>query len=247
MTDSILLNISTNGLENVNSTHDFIFRTDKLNLDPDKQYRCALLSYSMWYSWYNITNSNNQFKFTSPTGTQTITIPNGNYGVSDLSSYIRAQIPVADSSNGIKFTGNYNTLRVDLELQNGFSVDFTINSTFNGLFGFNPLLYNVVGITTGQSPANISNSIDALLINCSILDASKNITNNKSTTALHFITPNVGPGSNIAETIAFPLYLPVSVSGHINSMRISITDQSGNLVDMNGENVSISLSIMESR
>ena len=247
MSDSILLNISTNGLENVNTTHDFIFRTDKLNLDPDKKYSCALLSYSMWYSWYNITNSNNQFRFTSPSGTQTITIPNGNYGVSDLSSYIRTQIPVADSPTGIKFTGNYNTLRVDLELETGFAVDFTIANTFNDLFGLDALLYNVVGITSGQSPANISNSVDALLVNCSILDASKNITNNKSTTALHFITPKVGPGSNIAETIAFPLYLPISVSGHINSIRISITDQSGVLLDLNGENVSLSLSIKENR
>ena len=247
MTDSILLNISTNGLENVNTTHDFIFRTDKLNLDPDKKYSCALLSYSMWYSWYNITNSNNQFKFTSPSGTQTISIPNGNYGVSDLSSYIKTQIPINDSPTGIKFTGNYNTLRVDLELETGFSVDFTIANTFNSLFGLDPLLYNVVGITSGQSPANISNSVDALLINCSILDASKNITNNSSTTALHFITPKVGPGSNIAETIAFPLYLPVSVAGHINTIRFSITDQSGNLLDLNNENVSLSLSIREVR
>ena len=73
------------------------------------------------------------------------------------------------------------------------------------------------------------------------------LTNNTSTTSLHFITPKVGPGSNIAETIPFPLYLPVSVSGHINSMRISISDQSGNLLDLNNENVSLSLSIKENR
>ena len=246
MKDSILLNVSTNGLENVLKTHDFIFRTDKLNLDSSKNYKCALLSYSLWYSWYNITNTNNKFRYKTPTSAlTTITLPNGNYGVSDLNSYISNYLlGIGESASGIKFVGNYNTLRVDLTLETGFQVDFSVGvGSFQALFGFNAQLYTAS--TSGQSAADISGGVDALLINCSILDASKNITNNSTTSTLHFLTPKVGPGSNIAESIPSPVYLPISVKGHINSIQFSITSQTGTLLDLNNENVSLSIHILE--
>ena len=244
-----LLNITTTNL-NVNKTHDFTFRTEFLNLDAEKNYSIALLNYSLWYAWYNITTANYNFRYVVNGVVKDFTIPAGNYGVSDINSYIQTKLQAnGDSPTGIDFTGNYNTLRVDMTLEAGYDVDFSIANTFNALFGFNDLLYeNNTGsntITSGQSAANITNSVDAITINCSILDTRFNITNDKTSVCLHQFVPNSGPGSNLSNTIPSPIFLPISSSGHINSFQVSIRDQAQNLLDLNGEHVSLSLLIKE--
>ena len=249
--EKYLVNITTTSLNNVEKTHDFTFKTSFLNLNPDSNYECALLSYSMWYSWYNITTLNNQFRYVVNGVVKTITIPSGQYGVNDISTYIQSQLLVnGDSQTGITIVGNYNLLKVQINLESGYDVDFTIPNSIRGLLGYPSLLYENNGLVdlliTAPSPGNITNSIDAISISCSILDSKYNITNNATSVSLHTFVPQSGPGTNLAQTIPTPIYLPISVSGNINSFNIRITDQTNtNLVDLNGENVSLSMLIRE--
>ena len=249
MKERYLLNITTTNL-NVEKTHDFTFRTEFLHLDPEKKFSIALLNYSLWYSWYNITTLNNNFRYVVSGVVKDIVIPSGNYGVGDLNTYIQSQLTLnGDSPTGVDFTGNYNTLKVDMTLEPTYDVDFTIANSFSAIFGFNQLLYENNGasnlLISGQNAANITNSIDAITINCSILDTRYNITNGATSVCLHQFVPQSGPGSNLSASIPTPIYLPISSSGSVKSFQVSIRDQAQNLLNLNGEHISISLLIRE--
>jgi hypothetical protein len=57
----------------------------------------AVAQASLYYSWYNISASlnNNSFNFTFPNQTQkTITIPDGQYQITDLNNYLQYLFPM---------------------------------------------------------------------------------------------------------------------------------------------------------
>jgi len=247
--ESYLLNISTTGLENVGTrTHDFTFRTQLLNLNPDKHYKIGLLSYSLWYSWYNVSAEigNNKFYYNNGSLDRVLTIPDGQYGISSLNSTIKVLITaVGDNSDNIKIEGNYNTLKVEITQLNGYVVQFpSVNSLYK-IFGFYVNQVLVAGVNVSSVQPDITLGIDALSINCSILDSRYNITNNSTSTSLILLNVNVSPGSSINAVVASPTYLPIAVNGNINSLQFTITSQDGTAVNLNGENVSLSLHIQE--
>ena len=51
---------------------------------------------------------------------------------------------------------------------------------------------------------------------------------------LYSFFPNVPPGYKIIESPIFPIYLPIS-QNHIENIRVWITDQDGNEVNLRGE------------
>ena len=247
--ESYLLNISTTGLENVGvRTHDFTFRTQLLTLNPDKQYKIGLLSYSLWYSWKNVSAEigNNKFYYNNGSVDRVLTIADGQYGISALNSAIKVLITaVGDNSDNIKIEGNYNTLKVEITQLNGYVVQFPSTNSLYRIFGFYVNQTLVAGVNSSPIQPDITLGVDALSINCSILDSRYNITNNSTSTSLILLNINTTPGSNISATIPSPTYLPVSVSGHINNIQFSVTSQDGSEVNLNGENVSLSLHIQE--
>jgi hypothetical protein len=247
--ESFLLNISTTGLENVNGrTHDFTFRTQLLTLDPDKEYKIGLLSYSLWYAWFNVSAEigNNKFYYNNGSLNRVLTIPDGQYGISALNSQIKVLITaVGDNSDNIKIEGNYNTLKVEITQLNGYVVQFPSTNSLYRILGFYVNQTLVAGLNSSPIQPDITLGVDALSINCSILDSRYNITNNSTSTSLILLNVNTTPGSNISQTIPSPTYLPVSVSGHINNIHFTITSQDGTALNLNGENVSLSLHIQE--
>ena len=88
--------------------------------------RCklALSHLSVYYSWYNITAAygNNVFSYNWPTSTgylpYSVTIPDGNYGLSDLSSYLQ----YAMQQN--------NTYLIDASGNNQYFISFADNATY---------------------------------------------------------------------------------------------------------------------
>jgi len=249
--DSILLNISSLAL-GVEKTHNFIYRSPYLNLDPNKNYSIALLSYSMWNAYYNVLDGiNNNIRYTFNGVNFDLVIPAGSYGINAINDWLTSRlIDNGHSGTGITIVGNLNTLRVDIVLEPDFNFDFlTINNNLRFLFGYDAVVLANNGATnvtySGNRAANLSNGVDALSINCSVVDSRYNITNNSQSTSLHLFTPNAPAGSNLSSTIPYPVYLPLSVNGVINNIQFSVRDQSGNLVDLNGENVTLSMNIRE--
>ena len=110
--------------------------------------------------------------------------------------------------------------------------------------GFNSQVYSGVGVTRAQNPANITNNIDSISINCSIVDTGSVLLNNRQSSSLFHISDyQSGPGSYLTGRPSNPVYLPINVAGNIHNLTISIRDQSDRIIDLNGENITISMHI----
>ena len=248
-----LLQISTTQLKAVQSnikTHDFSITIPNLVLNNDRKYSVALINYSLWYSWFNLSagNSNNELRYSPDNGVSffTLTIPDGNYGIDSLSSTIQALITLnGHDGTNFKLSANYSTLKVELILSNNYQLDLTIANTIDVLIGFSKLLYTAS--QPGTLVPNITNSVDLISINCDLVSANDNYLNEKNNDSLFSVVPNVPPGSNIngGSGLSQPVYLPISRSGYIGSIHFSIRSNNGLLLDLNSENVSLTLVIRD--
>ena len=239
--DSILLNITSGGNDINGSSHDFNINFSNLGLihDANTKHEIALISYSLWYSWYNVSVAlaNNLFKYYNGTTNRTLTIPNGQYGVSDLNSLIKNLIlGQGDDPDAITISGNYNTLKVDIIITGSYTVTFD-GTGLDRLLGFNSGTLTA-GTSSSDVQPDITNGIDAVQIHTSLISPKSNLINNTQSTCLHQFTPQSGPGSNLSATIAYPIYLPMSNSGNVHFSSFSIKDNLGRTLDLNGEQTS---------
>jgi hypothetical protein len=123
----------------VATTHNFVYRSNYLNLDPSKNYSIALLSYSLWNSLYNvIDNVNNNIRYSYNGTNFGLVIPEGSYGINAINDWLTSRlIDNGHSGTGITIVGNLNTLRVDVTLEPNFGFDFlTINNNLRFLLGY---------------------------------------------------------------------------------------------------------------
>ena len=250
MSDSILLNINTHSL-NVEKTHDFNVRFDSLTLDHNSDYHIALLSYNVPYSWYSISaeQQNNVFRFSIDGGTSytSVLIPSGNYGVQDLNLELQ-QLVVNNggATDQFSFVADYNTIRVDLIFYNtNYQIDFSVPNTFREILGFNSQVY--LGTTVlhrAENAANITNNIDSISINNSIVDSANILLNNRQSSSLYHITNyGSGPGSYLSSQVPYPIYMPINIAGNIHDINISIRNQDDQIVNLNNEHVTLSFHI----
>lgn len=92
-----------------NSLYQFNFSR---NIELPKGSKVAVGKINLYYSWFNILSSlqNNEFQITWPTGasenTYTITLPDGNYSIDDINSYIQSYC-IANSLYLIDSNGDY--------------------------------------------------------------------------------------------------------------------------------------------
>jgi hypothetical protein len=246
--DSVLLNITSSGLGVNGPSHDFNINFSNLALNHDSRTRheIALVSYSLWYSWYNVSADlgNNIFKYNNGTTARVITIDDGQYGVSDLNSYIKAAITAfGDVADNIKIVGNYNSLKVDLTIVGSYSVTFD-GTGLDTILGFTEGVF-IAGTWSSMLVPNITNGIDAIQIHSSLVSPSSNLINNDQSTCLHQFTPQNGPGANLSAEIQSLIYLPMTNLGSIHFASFSIKDNLGRTLDLNGEAVSLVFHIRE--
>ena len=147
---------------------------DGLILDPDQEHYIALHSLRLSYTWNNIDAekfNNNTLRYSKDgTNWSTLTFPNGNYTYSDLSNYIQNYLEsqsIEKDSIDIYYVGSLK--KCFIELKNNIQVDFRNNISFGSLIGFNNIVVN-----SSYSPLtpNITNSIDNVVIRCSMLSSS---------------------------------------------------------------------------
>ena len=246
--DSILLHINAN-IENSTTTHNFTLPFSNLNLahDSRRHYMVALLSYSLYYSWYNVSSvfSNNIFRYNNGTTDRIITITDGQYGVSDLNSYIKSAITgFGDDPTQITIAGNFNSLKVDITILGSYTVTFDGITGLGKILGFGERIL-VAGVHSSTSQPNISNSVDAVQIKTSLVQAAASLINDVQSTAIFQFVPKSGPGTNLSGEISTPIYLPMSNLGTIHSAGFQICDNNGNLLDLNNESVSLVFHIKE--
>jgi hypothetical protein len=235
-------------------SHDFSIRFANFVLSRKKEYQIALRRASIWYSFFNLAQSfgNNTLEYSHDGGTTwtTITIDDGIYGISDLQTAIQNalrannhyQVVAGADVFDIKIVGNLSTLKVDITLTNNFQIRFGSGTKFNELLGWNTGTYMASG--SGQNPANITRSVNSLLIHCSL--ATGNFENGTSSDLLYSFVPAQNPGTLIdVNPQGSPIYLPINTDQNIQSIRMYLTDQLGRPIDLNGENTTYLLELIE--
>ena len=226
-------------LTSPNTGHPEVTLSQPIRLDKEKyQYSLALHSASLWYSWANVAAPNNVLTYSPDAGVtwKPVVLPAGNYGLNDINDYLHTVMKsngdysVVDSADAydIVIGANFNTLRTKVTLTNNYQLDMT-----NGirlLFGFDSQI--ITASKESENLADISGGIDALLIQCDIIQGS--YLNNSSGQSLATFLPNTAPGGNISVQPRSLIFCDVYVD-IIRSIRITVTDQLGRIIDFRGE------------
>jgi len=237
--EETLLTLKSDGKS---KTHDFTTRVNiPLRTEGDEYFEICIDKIDLWYSWDNISAARGNNKFVYNNGVdETITIPDGNYSIGGLNSYIQARMKAnGDSNTGttpesfyVIITPNINTNRVYMTVTGGFTVKFT-DGTLYSLMGFNE---DDEITTSGDAPnvADFLNGLSSVLFRCSIVDGYSSLLDGTASDVLGSFFPVSAPSSHITYIPRNLLYLRVS-QNYISDIRMYITDQNGEAIDFNGE------------
>lgn len=246
--ESYLLHISTQDL-NVEDTADFTIDYTKLYLNPQKEYHLALTSYQLWNSIFNINSSNNELVYETVTTAPVVYLNVGSYSIENLNVEIKRVVAQnGDNPDNITITPNYQNYKVELTLKGGYSISQRPSSFWN-LLGFSNRGYgDVTGVSTtisSNQKVDITNGVDSLLINCSLVDSKYNLNNDQHGQSLYNVIIDAPRGGILQKNISAPIYQHISQQGSIHSIRYYITDQSLNKIDLNQEHVNLTIHIEE--
>ena len=241
------LDSEADGLRFGSKPEDFTLENLNLNLDSNKRYEIALLSASIWYSWFNISNTqynNAVWRYSVDIGVTWIehVIPDGLYGIDSLNEYFINTI-TADGNNPdfFKLEANYSTFRCIFTLNAGYQVDLT-RSRLNELLGFNSQV--LTATKQGEKNVNITNNINSISIHCSVVDSNSSFLNNQPTDAIYSFMPRSGPSTLLDVRPLHLTYLPITTK-NLTSIRMSVTNQLNEIINLNGEHTSFVLHIRE--
>lgn len=219
-----------------------------IQLDKNKMYEIALVNLETYYSFPNITTTNNHFRYSADGGKtwKDIFIPEGCYDITDINDTIQQKMRLNghyDSTNDkyyITISANTNTLKSVLLIENGYQIDFSQKNSIASVLGFKNEIYKSK-FQESEKVVNILN-INSLLVDVDIISGSY-VNGNKNPTIYSFF-PNVAPGYKIVESPVNLVYLPLIVDT-IASLQTSLTDQDGNVVNLRNENITMRFHIRE--
>lgn len=226
------------------TSEDFYFNiTPPLTLENEQKYEIALLNASVWYSWFNITTTNQNFRYYNGRKWKLIQVPVGAYNIEDINQHIQKtirRVEGEDAGENIKIIPNYNTLHSEIELKGNYKVDFNIPHSLRSVLGFDSKIINKT--TTGNTLVNIT-TVSSILIHCDLVSSS--YINGHMGDAIYSFNPNVPPGYLLNVQPNEAKYLPINRTNIIDRINIRITDQTGNNLDLNNESVTITLDLRE--
>ena len=207
-----------------------------LQLDKRFEYEIGMMFFSVYNTVFNITKDNNSIFFTKAEGLSEIKIDPGAREIKNINSYLQNKIGKdlisieADTSTSKCIMIN----KVEIKM-----------GTLGKVLGFDQKIYKP-GKHESQNKINITNIL-TINIQCSIADGGYLTCGDQasaSNTIHTFPAYNVPSGYKYVEQRKPPIYFPVSTK-NIEKINIKITDQDGNLIYFNDENIIISLHLKQ--
>lgn len=252
----IALTLDSSKLNNVNSSNFTLNFPKGIQLqelmNQQKKYEIALITADLWYTWHKISSSynNNQLRYHNGTSWETVTLPNGNYQVSDINDYLHSVMKAngdytvvgGEDVFDVNIVPNVVTIKVDIKLTNSYQIDLSVSS-LNELLGFNSAIYNAD--VSSQNRVDITRGVNSLLIHCSLLSSSYD--NTQGSDIIYTFTPNTSRGSAIHVEPNNPIFLPMQTLDQIKTITMRITDQQNRDINFNGEAVTYFLNIRPSK
>jgi hypothetical protein len=228
------------------NTSDFITYHDSVQLDPNKKYEAALLSLDTYNSIPNIMeNKNNILKYSTDDGItwKIITLSTGAYELLGINNEIKRQIITKeDDDTAIDIIANISRLTSIVNIENPrYKIDFGVDNSIGSVLGFEKV---IIGYGYNES-SNIVNimPVNSILVNIDIIMGS--YVNGFQAPTLYCFHPNVSPGYKIVER-PNPSLIYYPISRHdISRMRVWLTDQNGDLIDLRGEAITVRVHVRE--
>jgi len=208
---------------------------------PDYDFEIALVNLETWYSFTNVTSSNNLFKYSVDGGRnwKLITIETGSYELEAINDEIQRLMKANgdwDSDSNayyITVSPNTSTLKSIIDVTNAYyKIDFTIPNSLRTILGFDAKI-----LSQGHNISDyIVNIIDfnSIFVNCDCITGS--YVNGISSPVIYSFGPKVSPGYRIVENPVNLIYLPLNRKT-LSEISIWITDQTGGSIDFRGENI----------
>lgn len=203
-----------------------------LDDDPTVEYEIGLANFDTFNLIPNIDKTNNVFMW-GEKDEYRFDIPVGSYELADLIAVILDKVFQLDSNAVLTITPNTHTAKVTL--RSNRKINFQVENSVGKVLGFSK--------TLEANNSYISDEVRILKINTICIEcnlALGSYVNSKPVHLIHQFFPSVPYGYKIVESPQNILYYPVSIKT-INNITLRVIDQHGNLIDFQGEEITIRL------
>jgi hypothetical protein len=220
--------------------------TFSFNKDIKRIVEIYISSIHVPYSFYAISDYNNTF--TMNNGNITITIPPGNYTTTTICAILKSLIDSAFNDTTTNVIFSYSTFKLTITRGIAFNIDAVIYPYTNAakILGFNTSSQVAFSVTS-DSAINISGP-NYIVLHSKVLSHPINnkilYSDDTYTDVLATIPVDVGVGEILSLTNTVPL--PIKYSYKYNyvagsAIDFTITDEFGNILNLNGGDVAIQL------
>ena len=219
---------------------DFIVNVKvPIRLDPDLNYKIGLIWLTCYNTIYNITNENNSYTIDNVVkkfepGAHEISNINKLFGGDNKSEKL-----LPDQKIGVFV--DVSTSKCIMKIKEGSVLKFDEKSFFHTILGFKKGEYKS-GEHKSDNIIQITN-ITSMNVECDIVDGSY-INGEKTNILYSWPSFTVDIGYKFLEKPNPITYLPV-IRKLIDSIHIRIIDNNGNLINFNGETISINLELTQ--
>ena len=240
---SIFINTSNDNIYGKNNSFEISLNQDGLILDRQKNYYIGLHTLNMAYVWDNISQKlgNNTFRYSSDNGNtwKTVTFNiSGNYTYSDISTFISNYLPLnGDDKEGIQLFFVPSVKKCYIELKTCYQIDFRSNLLFGELIGYDSL---ITTSSYSNLEPNITNFIDSVIIQFSLVSNSIYNTNIQSSVIYSFSTSDLKIGYSFTKKEDQIIYNKINTNT-IQKFNIQIYDSKDRLLDLGNSEVSMIL------
>jgi len=204
-----------------------------INVPKGCHYEMALCSVEMYYSFPNISETNNAIKLSNDEGKtwHLVTFPKGCYEINTINTTLKREFERMTKGKGedIYIAGDPTTLKSVLTLKNKAAVDFNTTNSVASVLGFTKKDYKA-GRHLSQHIVNILR-VNSIIVNCDIVALSRR--NGIAAPIIYNFFPNVAPGKKIVNRPLNLIYLPITLN-EISEMNVWLSDQSGEPLDTRG-------------
>ncbi len=221
---------------------------------PNLNYEVAIVGGSIVNSLANVSTSlnNNSFRYSPDNGTTwyTVNLPKGTYTTTGIQQQLQLALIANNNvtvSNGVNvypitFSANLTFLKVQVQLNGGYEVDFS-NGNLYQLLGYLPQIYagGINGETfIAPNSAQFTNRSSFYMIYCDLIQGG--LQNSIVPYGIMKIVPggDLGYAISLVPTFNDIDYFQVKTQ-NITSINFMVLDAYGNIADLQGEPTSFQL------
>ena len=221
-----------------------------IDLEPDRSYKAAVQSFSVYNAIRNVRKDiNDTFRYSSNNGTSytNIVIYPGSYNVQEIIDDIHRQTGIASSATTMQFVPDVKTNTIIMTLGTNYKVDFSVAHNLRKIFGFNEAIYSAGTIRSPNRPQIID--FHTILVKTNLISGGY-----VSSIDSHVLKPNniifslptftVPTGSKLIERPQTLTWHPV-IQKNIERVHIEVINEHGDPIDFGSEEISLVISIRQ--